>query len=126
MPALAFFILSAHGRPDYILKNRETFIPVKRKSRIRKGGPDHREVLQLAECCLLVEDRHQTTVLTGRLQYLNGSIDIPFDEALRLKLFRTLEAIGRLLSARCHTATRALLNAGHVNFGPRAITRSAA
>jgi CRISPR/Cas system-associated exonuclease Cas4 (RecB family) len=82
------------GRPDYILEEHGEQIPVERKPRmLNHAGPHESERLQLAACCLLVEERQGRPVHRGRLQYQNCSLDIPFDEALRRKLLTTLVAI---------------------------------
>lgn len=82
------------GRPDFILEEHGERIPVERKSRmLNHSGPLDSERLQLAACCLLVEERDGRTVQRGRLQFQNCSLDIPFDDALRRKLLSTLAAI---------------------------------
>ena len=82
------------GRPDYILEEHGERIPVERKPRmLNHSGPLESERLQLAACCLLVEEREGRKVHHGRLQYQNCSLDVPFDDALRGKLLTTLAAI---------------------------------
>jgi CRISPR-associated exonuclease Cas4 len=82
------------GRPDYILKSAGELIPVERKSRnVSLQGPFEGEFLQFAAYCLLVEETHHTAVLRGHLQYLNRSIDVPFDGRLRDQLKNALVAI---------------------------------
>jgi CRISPR-associated exonuclease Cas4 len=82
------------GGPDYILEEQGEKIPVERKPRmLNHSGPLESERLQLAACCLLVEEREGRTVRHGRLHYQNCSLDIPFDDALRKKLMATLAAI---------------------------------
>jgi CRISPR-associated exonuclease Cas4 len=82
------------GRPDYILEERGEHIPVERKDRmLTHSGPHESERLQLAACCLLLEEREGRPVHRGRLQYQNTSLEIAFDEVLRRKLLTTLAAI---------------------------------
>lgn len=82
------------GRPDYVLEEGAERIPVERKDRLlTHSGPHESERLQLAAYCLLIEERDGAPVNRGRLQYLNTSLDVPFDAALRLKLLATLAAI---------------------------------
>ncbi len=82
------------GRPDYVLEEGAERIPVERKDRLlTHSGPHESERLQLAAYCLLLEEREGRPVNRGRLQYLNTSLDIPFDETLRRKLLATLTAI---------------------------------
>lgn len=82
------------GRPDYILKVDDELIPVERKTRARMGrSPQDGEILQLAAYCLLVEERFAKAVSRGQLQYADGSLDIPFDDALRTQLQLALVAL---------------------------------
>lgn len=91
------FVSAAHqlaGRPDYILNEGGELMPVERKSRpLARSGPYAGEVLQLAAYGLLLEERFRKPVRHGQLQYLNGSLDIPLDAALRGRLLATLEAM---------------------------------
>ncbi len=95
------------GRPDYILKFAGLLVPVERKSRILGTRKPHDgEILQLAAYCLLVEERFGTPVQSGRLQYQDRSLDIPFDDAMRNALLTALhelrEASGQSDIARSH------------------------
>jgi CRISPR-associated exonuclease Cas4 len=82
------------GKADYILEEHGELIPVERKSRaVNSRGAYDSERLQLAAYCLLVEERFRQPVRRGRLQYQNGSLDIPFDAALRAALLSTLREI---------------------------------
>jgi CRISPR-associated exonuclease Cas4 len=98
------FVSKTHGlagRPDYILKTGGAMVPVERKSRnVSAAGPHEGELLQLAAYCLLVEERFGKPVVHGCLQYLNRSVEIPFDAPLRSKLLATLRAMRQAEAAR--------------------------
>jgi CRISPR-associated exonuclease Cas4 len=89
------------GKPDYILQDHGEVIPVERKSRaLTARGPYDSERLQLAAYCLLVEEHYDQAVHRGRLQYRNGSVEIPFDDALRAALLSSLRDIQQRRNAR--------------------------
>jgi len=70
---------------------------VEQKSRvISAAGPYEGEILQLAAYCLLVEERFGKPVRRGQLLYQNRSVDVPFDDELRVRL---LGALAELKSA---------------------------
>lgn len=72
------------GKPDYVRKEGDELIPVKRKSRLLSAsGAYESEILQLAAYCLLVEERFGRQVKRGQLLFPNGSLDVAFDEELR-------------------------------------------
>jgi CRISPR-associated exonuclease Cas4 len=85
------------GKPDYIRREGEELIPVEQKSRfISAAGAYEGEILQLAAYCLLVEERFGKPVRRGQLLYQNRSVEIPFDDELRVRL---LDALAELKSA---------------------------
>jgi len=56
---------------------------MERKSRtLTAHGPYESERLQLAAYCLLLEEHTGQPVRRGRLEYLNRTLDVPFDAAL--------------------------------------------
>jgi CRISPR-associated exonuclease Cas4 len=62
------------GKPDYVHKEGDEFIPVERKSRVLSArGAYEGEILQLAAYCLLVEERFGMSVTRGQLLFPNGS-----------------------------------------------------
>jgi CRISPR-associated exonuclease Cas4 len=82
------------GKPDYVRKEGDEFIPVERKSRLLSAsGPYEGEVLQLAAYCLLVEERFGQPVIRGELAYPNGSREVAFDDQLRRRLLHALGAL---------------------------------
>ena len=58
------------GKPDYVRKEGDEFIPVERKSRaLSASGAYEGEILQLAGYCLLVEERFGRPVARGQLLF---------------------------------------------------------
>jgi CRISPR-associated exonuclease Cas4 len=89
------------GRPDYILEENGEHFPMERKSRpLTDRGPYDGERLQLAAYCLLLEEHTGQPVRRGRLEYLNRTVDIPFDTALRVALLETLSELRQHPHAR--------------------------
>ena len=89
------------GRPDYVLEEHGERFPMERKSRaLTDRGPYESERLQLAAYCLLLEEHTGQPVRRGRLEYLNRSIDVPFDAALRAALLATLQELQQHSHAR--------------------------
>jgi CRISPR-associated exonuclease Cas4 len=88
---------SLTGKPDYIRREGEEWIPVEQKSRVvSAAGPYEGELPQIAANCLLVEERFGKPVRRGQLLYQNRSVEIPFDDELRVRL---LDALAELKSA---------------------------
>jgi len=82
------------GRPDYILKDGEELVPIERKSReVTSTGAHEGELLQLAAYCLLVEEHFGKPVHREQLQYANRTLEFPFDQALRAKLFSAMQEL---------------------------------
>jgi CRISPR-associated exonuclease Cas4 len=84
------------GKPDHIVKTDGTLVPIERKSRNVTGwGPHEGEILQLVAYLVIVEEHFRVSVTTGRLQYANRTIDVPFDDDLRTRLASALASIRR-------------------------------
>jgi CRISPR-associated exonuclease Cas4 len=89
------------GRPDFLLEENGECFPMERKSRhLTDRGPYDGERLQLAAYCLLLEEDTAQPVRRGRLEYVNRTVDIPFDTALRAALLETLDALKQHQHAR--------------------------
>jgi len=94
IPAKPLFSPRYHlaGKPDYIIKQNQKFIPVE----VKAGSSQHpkrNHVLQLAAYCALVEETFNTFVPCGLLVYNNASYTIPFDPQLRFELEETMHRI---------------------------------
>lgn len=73
------------GKPDYIVRKDDHFLPVE----VKTGGgqhPHHSQVLQLAVYCQLLEETTGAFVPEGILVYNNVPYTIPFDPKLRFEL----------------------------------------
>ena len=95
------------GKPDMILRQGRTLIPVEIKS--ARGGerpyPSH--VMQLAAYCLLIEEHYGIRPPYGILRYRDKQFEIPFTDRLTDELRMTLEkmrteAPEKSLPAGCH------------------------
>ena len=73
------------GKPDYIVRKENHYIPVEVKS----GGklhPHQSQVIQLAAYCQILEDTSEVFVPEGILVYNNIPYTIPYDPKLRFEL----------------------------------------
>jgi len=88
------------GKPDYIVKKNNIFIPVEVKIG-EYNSPQKNHVLQLAAYCQLVEETYKSFVPYGVLVY-NKSIQykIPFDPKLRFDLEHSIKDMRYLLQTR--------------------------
>ena len=81
------------GRPDYLVRTRDSVIPVEVKSGAAPARPYESHVLQLAAYCLLVEEVEARTVPHGIIKYDDRAFEIDNTPALRDRLLDTLDAI---------------------------------
>lgn len=79
------------GRPDYLVRQGRTLIPVELKPSRQASTPYEADILQLAAYCLLVEETTGVRPPHGLLRYANGTFEIPFNEDLREELLDLLE-----------------------------------
>ena len=87
VPAVPIFSKRSRliGKPDYIVRKENHYIPVEVKS----GGklhPHQSQVLQLAAYCQILEDTSEVFVPEGILVYNNIPYTIPYDPKLRFEL----------------------------------------
>lgn len=98
------------GKPDYLVQIREGIVPVEIKSGHipRNARPHERNLMQLAAYCVLIEDTMRVSVPYGIIKYRDGSIQIPFTNALRRQLLSLLPRIRGAKSDRngCHRSHR--------------------
>ena len=88
------------GKPDYIVKKNNHYIPVEVKT-----GEHHKiqknHVFQLAAYCQLLEDNYGGFVPYGILVYnTDQQYKIPFDPKLRFELDASIKEMRHLLKAR--------------------------
>ena len=86
------------GRPDYVIRGSDGFVPVEVKSRqCGKFGPYPGERAQLLAYCLLAEEEFGGRVVRGELRYANRKITVPFRAQEReeiIGLLREMRAVG--------------------------------
>ncbi len=78
------------GKPDYIVKQGQTYIPVE----IKKGNhtnPFQSHIIQLIAYCCLVEERYNTKVPYGVLIYEDYQIKIPYSEDKKKELLEVMK-----------------------------------
>lgn len=81
------------GKPDYIVKRKNNYIPIEVK-KVESNSPFKNHILQLASYCLLLEDKFKKEVPFGVLVYSKGQqFKIPFDENLRRELSKIISNI---------------------------------
>ena len=85
------------GKPDYIVKQKNKFIPVELKS-TNSTEPRQNHILQLAAYCQLIEEKYGCFVPYGILVYNNTQqYSIPFDPKTRFELESTIKEMRNVL-----------------------------
>ncbi|MCK5113100.1 MAG: CRISPR-associated protein Cas4 [Thermoplasmatales archaeon] len=80
------------GKPDYIVKKNNRYIPIEVKSGSH-ANPQRNHILQLATYCQLIEDNYRGFVPYGIIIYKNSDFKIPFDPKLRFELESVINKI---------------------------------
>lgn len=99
MPAKPFFSkkYKISGKPDYIVKKDNRYLPVELKT----GGhnkPQKNHIFQLAAYCQLIEDNYGKFVPHGVLVYSDSvQFNIPFNPKLRFELQNTINEMRRVI-----------------------------
>ena len=106
------------GKPDYLVKEGRTVVPVEVKSGNAPGnGPREGHILQLAAYCLLVEETIGRRPARGIIKYADKAFSIDNTDALRSALLDVLDEMRQTLSAggasRSHSDTRRCLRCGY-------------
>lgn len=70
------------GKPDFILRQSNSLIPVELKTGRTPKGPLFSHVLQVGAYCIIVTDIYGKRVEKGLIRYPNGEFEIEFDENL--------------------------------------------
>jgi len=81
------------GKPDYLVKESGSLIPVEVKSGLRPSTPYSSHKLQLAAYCLLVEEACGQAPPYGVLKYRDKTVTVSYTPALRSALLATLRAM---------------------------------
>ena len=84
------------GKPDYVVREGRTLIPVEVKSsRAPASGPRQGHVLQLAAYCLLVQETEGTRPAYGLIRYADQTFRVDNTPELARALLSTLDAMRR-------------------------------
>lgn len=85
------------GKPDYLVVinagGSEQTVPVEVKSGNHVQQPRAGHILQLGAYCLLVEETVGQRPPYGLLHYADGTLQIPYTDALRAEVLATIAAI---------------------------------
>ena len=81
------------GKPDYLVRDGNTIIPVEVKSSAAPTTPRQGHIMQLAAYCLLVEETQMIRPAYGIIQYQDRQFAIDYTEALRDELLLTAECM---------------------------------
>ncbi len=82
------------GKPDYLVEQGDTIIPVEYKSsRAPRSQPYYGHKLQAAAYCLLVEETFGITPPYALLKYSDREFRVPFTQKLRGHLLNALDDI---------------------------------
>jgi CRISPR-associated exonuclease Cas4 len=87
--------LNLTGKPDYLVKQDQSTIPIEVKSTWAPASPHTGHLLQLAAYCLLVEQETGIRPPFGILNYQNRTFSIPYTSQLESELLDTLAEIRR-------------------------------
>ncbi len=83
--------LGLTGKPDYLVQQRDQYIPVEVKSSRVGSAPYDAHIFQLAAYCLLVESTYQKRPEYGILHYPNRTFAIDYTIELETALLDLLE-----------------------------------
>ena len=83
--------LGLSGKPDYIVQQHGTPIPVEVKSRRAPREPFDSHIYQLAAYCMLVEDQLGVRPPYGLIRYSDRTFQIEFTESLEEELLAVLK-----------------------------------
>lgn len=92
--------LGLTGKPDYVLDEDGTTIPVEVKPNRLAPVPRDSDVMQLAAYALLVEDTYGATPPYGLLKYRDAVFRIDFTDELRTRLLDLMDVMRQDLKAR--------------------------
>jgi CRISPR-associated exonuclease Cas4 len=88
------------GKPDYVVKKNNYYIPIELKSGSYNQPPKN-HLLQLAAYCQILEDTSAAFVPYGIIVYYNSEYKIPFDPRIRFELESVIKKIrGSLKSGK--------------------------
>ena len=107
------------GKPDYIIKKGEDYIPVEIKTGRIPRGPFFSHILQVVAYCLLIEERYGKAPPCGILEYADHKLHrIDYDEKGKELVFSKLDEMREMLAGgkkpyrnhnrrgKCHNCSR--------------------
>jgi CRISPR-associated exonuclease Cas4 len=77
------------GKPDYIVRRGDEYIPVEVKTGRTPDKPHESHIMQLGVYCILVEEKYGKRPAFGVLQYADKRFDIPFTAEFRDRVLET-------------------------------------
>ena len=101
-PAKPFFSkrYKITGKPDYIVKRKNNYIPIEVKSG-SYSYPQKNHILQLMCYCHLLEENYGSFVPYGILVYENGqNFKIPFDPKMRYEFESNLKNMRKIIKSK--------------------------
>jgi CRISPR-associated exonuclease Cas4 len=115
------------GKPDYLVQQKDTLIPVEVKSNLKGEKPYSAHILQLAAYCYLVERNYNIRPLYGLLHYPNQTFEIEYSTELESKLIQTISEMRRCESnhqvVRSHQSIAKCQGCGYRDICNQALTR---
>jgi len=81
------------GRPDYVVADGPSLIPVEVKSGRAPARPYKSHLLQLAAYCLLVAETSGRQPPYGLLRYADRTFEVPYTREMEEELLEVLEAM---------------------------------
>lgn len=87
------------GKPDYLVRQGESVIPVEIKSTRAPAAPYDSHVAQVMAYCLLVEDVYGIMPTHGRIVYPDRTFDIAYTPENRAYLLNVMDTMRGLLKA---------------------------
>jgi CRISPR-associated exonuclease Cas4 len=88
------------GKPDYLVEERGSIVPVEVKPGRTAAAPYEGDILQLAAYCLLAEEEYGHPPVYGYLKYRQQLFRIEYTGELRQRLLAELEGMRRAFRAR--------------------------
>lgn len=85
--------LGLTGKPDYVIKQGQTLIPVEIKSGYAPPRPYESHIYQLAAYCLLIQRATGSRPSTGIIQYRNRSFEVDYTPEIEKEIMDLLEEI---------------------------------
>ncbi|MCL5998352.1 MAG: CRISPR-associated protein Cas4 [Chloroflexi bacterium] len=78
------------GKPDYLVHENNSIVPVEVKSSLAPAAPREGHILQLAAYCLLVEENWAIRPVYGIIKYSDRQFAIDYTDDLKAELLRVV------------------------------------